>query len=253
MRITVFTALLYLAVALVAGYIYLNTSTTVNLEPVECSGRTYLLDPQGLILEYEADITVSSGGNKSSAKIVYQVAITGDPCQDLIPVYTPILDVEGDTRLSSLLLNTGLIAPQTIRSPGAVDPAQFIYILPEESLLALRIQGGEQVGPGVGAGEKVWPGLTLLQEGRAIVRGQELASVTKVTIDEDTGVLEELVIASKTPGQAASIEVSLKTMYLPTGAGDYVEAGRLHIALLMPALIAGFALSLSAYTIARRE
>ncbi len=243
-------AAIYLVIAVAAGYVYTQTSTSVELSPLSCDGRTYLADPTGLALEYKADIALKRGNETSTATVVYMVYITSNPCESAIPVYTPVVKVEGDNALATLLLNTGLLYPHTLNNPGSVDPGQFLYILPQESITALRIQAGPNVNPGVGADTKIWPSLTLRQDATVVAGGATLKSLTKASIDPKTGVLTELHIASKTEQQEASIDVVLQKLYLPTGAGEYIDQDRLTIAEMTPALIAGFAIALATYTIA---
>lgn len=249
MRAALIATAIYLVIALAAGYVYMQTSSSVALEPLSCGDRNYPVNPEGMILEYRAYITLQAGNTTRTATVDYQVAVTGSPCEASIPVYTPIAKVMGDDTLAALLLNTGLIYPNTLNAPGAVDSRQFIYVLPEEAIMSLRIQAGPAIGPGVGANGRIWPSLTLKQESQSIVGGATLKSLTKASIDPDTGILTELHIASKTPQQEASIDVVLQKVYLPTGAGEYIDQDRLAIAEATPALIAGFALTLSAYTI----
>ncbi|MCE4603100.1 MAG: hypothetical protein F7B18_07945 [Desulfurococcales archaeon] len=243
-------AAIYLVIAVAAGYVYTQTAGGVSLATLDCGDRSYMVDPTGMVLEYKADIAVKEGNQTREATVLYRVFITGNPCESVIPVYTPVIKVEGDDALATLLLNTGLLYPHTLNNPGSVDPAQFLYILPQESLSALRIQAGPNINPGVGADTRIWPSLTYRQDSTAIVGGSTLNSLTKASIDPETGILTELHLASKIPGQEASIDVVLQKIYLPTGAGDHIDQDRLTIAEVIPALIAGFGVALSAYTIA---
>ena len=253
MSLRLAVAAVYIVISLIAGYMYMETTRTIDslLEPLSCDGRTYKINPEGVILEYSADIRLISGGD-SRAHVVYQVSVTGSPCEGGIPVYTPIKRVEGNQSLSTLLLNTGLLYPHTLTMPGALDPRQFIYIIPEESLLALRIQG-EHVSFGAAPDSALWNTLTYASTSQQGVGGSTIKSFTGLSINPDTGILSRLTITSSLGNQSAVIDLRLEKVYIPVKGQGYIELNRAYTSITIPAFISGFAAALAVYTLARRD
>jgi len=203
-----------------------------------------MIDPRGIVLEYRARVLVSNGDATRNSDIIYQIAVTGNPCSGAIGVYTPIVRINGDQSLASILLNTGLLYPNTLTSPGEINPNRFFYILSKESMISLVLQGGANITSGVAGRDKIWPSMNYITVSKASIGGNNIRSYTRFSVNPDTGILTNLVLTSSTGNQTAMVDVTLEKIYYPAGGGNYIEGDRYSISLAIPSLITGAAIAM---------